>query len=114
MNNEHFLVLTRCWDCSIASKYLMIWLLKSLAFSFCKDKSVIMSHAPRQWKRQLRGFLPVSTTSAVDGEEHVYCETRHFVASTGVITKPSKTKTAQRQSQIILRDVPKFQGRFHI
>jgi len=30
--------ITRCWDCSIASKYFMIWLLKSLAFSFCKDK----------------------------------------------------------------------------
>lgn len=29
---------TRCWDCSIASKYLIIWLLKSLAFSFWKDK----------------------------------------------------------------------------
>lgn len=26
--------ITRCWDCRIASKYLIIWLLKSLAFSF--------------------------------------------------------------------------------
>lgn len=34
-NNSIIIVeITRCWDCRIASKYLIIWLLKSLAFSF--------------------------------------------------------------------------------
>lgn len=31
-------VITLCWDCSMASKYLIIWLLKSLAFCFCKKQ----------------------------------------------------------------------------
>lgn len=32
-------VITLCWDCSMASKYLIIWLLKSLAFCFWKNNN---------------------------------------------------------------------------
>lgn len=48
--------LTRCWDCSIASKYLTIWLLKSLDFSFWKDKTVVTSQALCRWEKCFRNF----------------------------------------------------------